>query len=85
MTMLPSAMSVHAGGFLVESRGWQRGKDGGEARERRGEEKGVRRDPVWRWCQYWPSVNGKFTDPFELQPSHTCGNNVTRRVVVRLK
>lgn len=55
---------MNTGGFLVEMRGWQRGKDGGEERERRGEEeKGVRRDHVWRWCKYWPSVNGKITEP----------------------
>ena len=32
-------------------------------KRRGGAEKGVRRDPVWRWCRHWPSVNGKVTEP----------------------
>ena len=45
---------------MAEREGWR----GGEREKRRGgAEKGVGRDPVWRWCRHWPSVNGKVTEP----------------------
>ena len=44
---------------MAEREGWR----GGERDKRRGEEKGVGRDPVWCRCRHWPSVNGKVTEP----------------------
>ena len=83
-------MSVHPNGFLVEKRGWQRGRDGGEERERRGGEEEKRR--AWGGILSGAGAvtshqsSGKSQSLLEPQSSHTCnGNNITRRVVVRLK
>ena len=73
----------------MENRGWQRGRDGGEERERRGGEEQRRACGgilSGAGAGTGHQLTGKSQSLLEPQSSHTCnGNNITRRVVVRLK